>query len=43
MNRMIFVNFPVQDLSASIAFYTALGIHKIWEPFWMYPAAIPQS
>lgn len=28
MNRMIFVNFPVQDLSASIAFYTALGFHK---------------
>ena len=25
MNRMIFVNLPVQDLPASMAFYTALG------------------
>ena len=25
MSRMIFVNLPVQDLTASMAFYTALG------------------
>ncbi|MCS4308661.1 putative lactoylglutathione lyase [Rheinheimera pacifica] len=25
MSRMIFVNLPVKDLNASMAFYTALG------------------
>ncbi len=28
MSKMIFVSFPVKDLAASIAFYTALGFRR---------------
>lgn len=28
MTRMIFVNLPVADLKASMAFYTALGFEQ---------------
>tara|TARA_R110000822_G_scaffold34103_1_gene97010 strand:- start:31 stop:279 length:249 start_codon:yes stop_codon:yes gene_type:complete len=28
MSRMIFINFPVNDLAASMAFYTAIGFEN---------------
>lgn len=28
MSRMIFINFPVKDLAASMAFYTAIGFEN---------------
>lgn len=48
MTKMIFVNLPVSDLKASMAFYEALGFENnpqftdghVWEMFWMDMSAM---